>query len=79
MKKTLGVGHFTVLLIVIAIAILIVTTGYSYVNKGKITFVDEVDNRDIEASLQSDELNLSNSSEYKSWKNTSDTYFQKFV
>ncbi|MCD8137488.1 MAG: ammonia-forming cytochrome c nitrite reductase [Parabacteroides gordonii] len=76
MKKTLGVGHFTVLLIVIAIAILIVTTGYSYVNKGKITFIDEVDNRDIEASLQSDELNLSNSSEYKSWKNTSDTTFK---
>lgn len=44
MKKTLGVGYLKVLLLAIVIAILIVTTRYSYVNRGEIIFIDEVEN-----------------------------------
>lgn len=76
MKNTLGIGHFIVLLITVVIAILIVTTAYSFVNEGKITFVDEIDNVETGESSSSDELHLSNSNEYKSWKNTTDTTFK---
>lgn len=76
MKNTLGIGHFIVLLIAVAIAILIVTTAYSFVNEGEITFVDEIDNAETGESSSSDELYLSNSNEYKSWKNTTDTTFK---
>lgn len=76
MKKTLGVGYLKVLLLAIVIAILIVTTGYSYVNRGEIIFIDEVENGGTEDPLQANELNLSNSYEYKSWKNTADTTFK---
>lgn len=76
MKNTLGIGHFIILLIAVAIAILIVTTAYSFVNEGEITFVDEIDNVETGESSSSDELYLSNSNEYKSWKNTTDTTFK---
>lgn len=76
MKNTLGIGHFIVLLIAVAIAILIVTTAYSFVNEGEITFVDEIENVETGESFLSDELHLSNSNEYKSWKNTTDTTFK---
>lgn len=76
MKNTTSIGRFTVLLIAIAIAILIVTTGYSYVNKGEITFVDEVANSKMVEKQQSDEFDLTNSNEYRSWKNTTDTTFK---
>ena len=46
MKKTLGVGYLKVLLLATVIAILIVTTGYSYVNRGEIIFIDEVENEE---------------------------------
>lgn len=76
MKKTLGVGYLKVLLVATVIAILIVTTGYSYVNRGEIIFIDKVENGGTEDPLQANELNLSNSYEYKSWKNTADTTFK---
>lgn len=76
MKKTLGVGYLKVLLLATVIAILIVTTGYSYVNRGEIIFIDEVENGGTEDLLQTNELDLSNSYEYKSWKNTADTTFK---
>ena len=73
MKKTLGVGYLKVLLLATVIAILIVTTGYSYVNRGEIIFIDEVENGGTEDLFQTNELDLSNSYEYKSWKNTAAT------
>lgn len=76
MGKALDMGHFKVLLLVILVIILIVSTGYFYENKGVITFIDEVENTEIDDSLQSDELNLSDSYEYISWKNTADTTFK---
>ena len=76
MKKTLGVGYLKVLLLATVIAILIVTTGYSYVNRGEIIFIDEVENGGTEDLFQTNELDLSNSYEYKSWKNTANTTFK---
>ena len=68
MKKTLGVGYLKVLLLATVIAILIVTTGYSYVNRGEIIFIDEVENGGTEDPLQANELNLSNSYELRAGK-----------
>ena len=75
MKKTQRIGFF-VILPVFVIVILAMIIEYLNVDKGTIIFVDEDESKDTELISQSDELNLQNSNEYKSWKSTLDTTFR---
>lgn len=75
MKKTQRIGLFAILPIFV-IVILAMIIEYLNVDKGTIIFVDEDESKDTELISQSDELNLQNSNEYKSWKSTLDTTFR---
>ena len=77
MNKKLNIKYHYLLLGGIILGSLVAFVVYCFTEEDSITFIDDVNtgNQGINENLSTDKLELRNSNEYRSWKNTTDTSF----
>lgn len=75
MNKKLNIKYHYLLLGGIILGSLVAFVVYCFTGEDNITFIDDVNtgNQGINENLSTDKLELRNSNEYRSWKNTTDT------